>query len=210
MHTIAIFGGTFNPIHKGHLQTSVNIQNQFKFDSYVFLPCKIPTIKPPALASNQQRIKMIELAIKHYPSFKIDLREIERDSPSYMVETLESFRSEYPEASINLIIGYDSFISLPRWYQWEKLISLANILIISRNEFATEATPEIMRDFLKKYQSKDKTGILNQQAGTVLLFDAGHYEISSTQIREEIKKKQDVSFQLPEEVYQYIKAEGLY
>lgn len=210
MHSIAIFGGTFDPIHNGHLQTSLAIQTYFKFDDYVFLPCKIPAIKPPALANNQQRINMIELAIKNYPSLKIDLREIERDTPSYMVDTLESFRLQYPEAAITLIIGYDSFISLPRWYQWEKLITLANILVINRDEFAQQEIPIVMHNFLKTHQSNDQNALLKHQAGTVFLFDAGHYVISSTAIREELKQEKDVSLKLPKEVYQYIKDEGLY
>lgn len=189
MQHIAIFGGTFDPIHNGHLKTSQSIQNYFKFDSYRFLPCKIPTIKPAAQASNEQRIKMIELAIQDYPEFQIDKREIERDSPSYMVDTLQSFKKEYPKASITLIIGYDAFLSLPRWYQWEKLISLAHLLVINRNEFADSIIPESMQAFLKQYQTEDKTVLLKQPAGTVFLFDAGHYLISSTAIRAAIKNK---------------------
>ncbi|PWY56255.1 nicotinic acid mononucleotide adenylyltransferase [Legionella qingyii] len=210
MHSIAIFGGTFDPIHNGHLQASITIQNYFKFDSYIFLPCKIPTIKPPSLANNAQRIEMINLAIKDIPDFKLDLREIKRDTPSYMVETLLSFRLEYPNASITLIIGHDAFLSLPHWYQWEKIITLANLLVINRVEFADQPTPEIMRKFLKKHQSKSKKELLRTQAGIVFLFDAGHYEISSTSIREEIKKGAEVKNKLPYAIYEYIKSQELY
>lgn len=153
---------------------------------------------------------MLELAIKDYPHFKLDLREIERDTPSYMVETLQSFRNEYPSASITLIIGYDAFISLPKWHQWDKLITLANILVINRNEFVQNRVPELIQQFLMNYQCKEKWALLNSKAGTVLMFDAGHYEISSTMIREEIKNGKDVGFKIPKEVYQYIKHEGLY
>lgn len=210
MRSIAIYGGTFDPIHNGHLQTSITIQDYFKFDSYLFLPCKVPALKFSAIANTKQRIKMIELAIKDYPHFNIDLREIERDTPSYMVETLGSFREEYPNAAITLIIGYDSFISLPHWHQWEQLISLANILVINRNEFSNQKIPEVMQQFLKKHQSIDKNAVLQHKAGIVYLFDAGHYEISSRVIREELKQKTNLSSMLPKEVYQYIKDEGLY
>ncbi|MCW8469104.1 nicotinate-nucleotide adenylyltransferase [Fluoribacter gormanii] len=210
MYSIAIFGGTFDPIHNGHLQTSINIQHYFKFDSYIFLPCKIPTIKPPSLANNAQRVEMVKLAIKDVADFKLDLREIERDTPSYMVETLQSFRLEYPSASITLIIGYDAFLSLPHWYQWDKIITLANLLVINRGEFADQPTPEIMQKFLKKHQSKSKSELLSAQAGNVYLFDAGHYEISSTSIREDIKKGADVKNKLPYTIYEYIKSQELY
>ncbi|HHT0593141.1 TPA: nicotinate-nucleotide adenylyltransferase [Legionella anisa] len=210
MHSIAIFGGTFDPIHNGHLQASKFIQTHIKFDSYIFLPCKTPTIKPPTLANNEQRVEMLRLAIKEIPDFKLDLREIKRDTPSYMVETLESFRLEYPNASITLIIGYDAFLSLPRWHQWEKIITLANLLVINRKEYARQAVPEIMQIFLEKYRTRSKIELLNTQAGSVFLFDAGNYDISSTFIREEIEKGADVKNKLPQAVYQYIKDQGLY
>lgn len=210
MYHIAIFGGTFDPIHNGHLQTSLAIQSYFQFDTYLFLPCKIPTIKAPTLANSQQRIKMIELAINVYPGFKLDLREIERDSPSYMVETLQSFREEFQDASITLIMGYDAFISLPSWHQWEKLITLANLLVINRDEFILHSMPIIIQKFLEQHQSTEKSELLNNKSGVVLRFDAGHYDISSTMIRKEIKQKKDVRSKIPIKVYQYIKDEGLY
>ncbi|MGC1182265.1 nicotinate-nucleotide adenylyltransferase [Legionella sp.] len=210
MDSLAIFGGTFDPIHNGHLQTSLNIQTHFKFDSYVFLPCKIPITKPPPLANTQQRIKMIQLAIKDYPSLNIDLREITRDSPSYMVETLESFRLEFPQAAITLIMGYDSFSLLPTWYQWKKLITLGNILVINRNDFYRPQLSELLQNFLKKYQCKEKTAILKNQSGAIFFFNAGYYEISSTKIREEIKQGKEVDSKLPKAVYHYIRDEGLY
>ena len=210
MHSIAIFGGTFDPIHNGHVLTSINIQNYFHFDSYTLLPCKVPTLKPAALATNQQRIDMIQLAIKELPCFKVDLREIERATPSYMVETLQSFRLEYPTASITLIMGYDSFVSLPLWHQWEDIIVLANILVINRNEFAQHELTQTMHAFLKKHQSKNKMDILQRQASTIFLFDAGHYNISSTQIREQLGKNEGLNHQLPKRVYEYIKDAGLY
>ncbi|CAM3018185.1 nicotinate-nucleotide adenylyltransferase NadD [Legionella steigerwaltii] len=210
MHSIAILGGTFDPIHNGHLQTSIAIQTHFKFDSFVFLPCKTPTIKLPTLANTVQRVEMIKLAIKNIPDFKLDLREVERDTPSYMVETLKSFRMEYPNSSIALIIGYDAFISLPLWYEWEKIITLANLLVINRSEFTSHPIPEIMSNFLEKYSIKNKIELLNNQAGCVFLFDAGNYKISSTSVREEIKKGADVSNMLPYTVYEYIKSQGLY
>ncbi|MBI2785398.1 MAG: nicotinate-nucleotide adenylyltransferase [Legionella longbeachae] len=210
MQSIAIFGGTFDPIHNGHLQTSITIQAYFKFDSYFFLPCKTPTIKPPSFASSKQRIHMIKLAIHNHRHFRIDLREIERHTPSYMVETLTSFRLEYPQASITLILGYDAFLSLPNWFEWEKLITLANLLVLNRPEYAMQASPEIMQNFLKQHQKMNEAALLNTQAGSVFLFNAGNYEISSTMLREKIKKGIDVQNQLPHSVYEYIKNQELY
>jgi nicotinate-nucleotide adenylyltransferase len=210
MYSIAIFGGTFDPIHIGHLQTSLTIQAHFKFNAYVFLPCKTPTIKAATVANTKQRLEMIRRAINNHQSFKLDLREIERATPSYMVETLESFRTEYPDASITLVIGYDAFLSLPQWYQWKKIITLAHLLVINRSEFVKQPISEIMRKFLNDYQLNNKTELLNTQAGSVFLFDAGNYEISSSSLRADIKKGADVKNKLPISVYEYIKHQGLY
>ncbi|MFI4918273.1 MAG: nicotinate-nucleotide adenylyltransferase [Legionellales bacterium] len=212
MHSIAIFGGTFDPIHNGHIQTSINIQNTFHFDRYYFLPCKAPVLKSPSLANSEQRIAMLNLAIKPHPEFQLDLREIHRESPSYMVDTLESLRTENPTASVTLIIGHDAFLSLPQWHHWEKIPQLANLLVINRAELSRQKsiTSEAIKKLLKNHQTKNKTDLLMSLAGSVVLFDAGNYTISSTLIREEIKQEKMTSGLLPDEVCNYIKQLQLY
>lgn len=209
MYSIALFGGTFDPVHNGHIQTSLTIQHQFHFDSYRFIPCKVPTIKPAAIANNEQRIAMLELAINKHGFCDIDLREIKRETPSYMVETLESIRQEHPEASLTLVLGYDAFLSLPKWHQWENIIKLAHLLVINRDAFNIQPS-DLMKEFLHKYKTKDKECLKNKHSGTIYEFNAGDYPISSTEIKSELKKHSNVSTQLPIEVYDYIKQQGLY
>ncbi|BCA95282.1 putative nicotinate-nucleotide adenylyltransferase [Legionella antarctica] len=210
MHSIAILGGTFDPVHNGHIQTSLSIQSNFKFDDFYFLPCKAPTLKLPTCARPVQRIEMLQIAIKHYPDFKLDLREIRRDSPSYMVETLASFREEMKNTAITLIMGYDAFLSLPQWHQWHRIIELANLLVINRSLFSKHPIPEAIKKLLIQHETKRKTQLLTQPAGAVFLFNAGNYEISSTHIRDDLKKNKSVETRLPGEVYEYIKTQELY
>lgn len=210
MYSIAIFGGTFDPVHNGHLQTSVNIQHYFKFDDYYFLPCKTPALKSASLANSQQRIDMLTLALKNYPEFKIDRREIDRDTPSYMTETLSSFRHEYPTDSISLIIGYDAFLSLPQWYQWEKLISLANILVINRKQYQDEMINKALQALIHSNQCKNPIELLRFKSGKLAFFDAGNYDISSTDIRLDIKHGQHITDKIPPEVLTYITSQHLY
>lgn len=210
MHSIAIFGGTFDPVHNGHIKTSLTIQSYFRFDSYYFLPCKNPTIKPQSSASSKQRVEMLELAIKPYSDFKIDTREIDRDTPSYMTYTLQSVRSEHNNASLTLIIGYDALLSLPGWYQWEKIITLANLLVINREEFSQQPIPEPIKNLLNQNRNDDKNALLSHKSGIMCLFDAGHYDIASTRIREQLKQHKELKNELPESVYDYIKRQGLY
>lgn len=210
MYSLAIFGGTFDPVHNGHIQTGITIQNNFHFDSFCYLPCKIPALKPPAHANNEQRIEMLQLALKNRPDFSVDLREIKRNSPSYMVETLKSFRKEHQNASITLILGYDSFISLPQWHQWTQILTLANILVINRNHFKQTAIPEELNPFMIQHRNDSKDALLNTKAGTICFFDAGNYPISSTDLRNKLRNKQDVANALPQSVYEYIKQWALY
>lgn len=210
MTSIAIFGGTFDPVHQGHLQTSINIQQQFHFDAYYFLPCKIPALKAPSLANNQQRIEMLKLALSDHPQFSIDLREIERDTPSYMVETLKSIRSQYPDAAITLIMGYDAFRSLPLWHEWQSLIKLANLLIINREQQEQLECVTELNTLLKMHETMQQEDLLNNNEGFIYFFNAGDYPISSTEIRTKLKLRQKVTDLLPAEVYQYIKKWNLY
>lgn len=207
MQSIAIFGGTFDPVHNGHILTSLAIQSYFNFDLYYLLPCKTPTLKQQAIANTQQRIEMLQLAIKKYSALKLDLREINRNTPSYMVDTLSSFRDENEKDSITLIMGYDAFLSLPLWHQWEKIIKLANLLIINRNSFSNAPVPESIIKLLDQHRTEVKTELLNKRSGLIYLFEAGNYEISSTDIRKDLIKN---DHRLPEEVYEYIKLKGLY
>ena len=210
MHSIALFGGTFDPVHVGHIQTSFAIQKEFNFNSFFFVPCKIPVIKATSVASSEQRIAMLQLAIQAHKQFTIDLREINRDSPSYMVETLQSFRTDYPQASITLIIGYDSLLTLPQWFHWQELIQLANILVLKRTNFADKKIPEEILQLLSKHETQNKLQLLAHEAGCILQYDAGNFAISSTMIREKIKAKQNISAFVPQEVEEYIKKFGIY
>lgn len=127
-----------------------------------------------------------------------------------MVYTLQNFRQEYTDSSLTLIIGYDGLLNLPQWYQWEKIISLANLLVINREEFFQQPVPKSVQTLLNQYRNDDKNILLNHHAGSICLYNAGHYDISSTKIREQLKQHKDVKSNLPDLVYDYIKKQELY
>lgn len=210
MRRIALLGGTFDPIHNGHLKTSIAIQSHFNFDEYYFVPCKEPTLKPHSKAQSMQRIDMIRLAIKKYKYFALDLREVNRDTPSYMVETLESYRQEYKKASISLIMGYDAFITLPQWHQWTQIIELANIIVINRAHYGHMEMSNSLTELLKKHLVTNKEQLLDSQAGCIIMFDAGHYPISSTDLRKAFEQDEVDASKLPEDILQYIIQSKLY
>ena len=152
---------------------------------------------------------MIKLAIQNHKNLNLDLREMTRNTPSYMVDTLNSFREEYEDASITLIMGYDAFLSLPQWHEWEQIIELTNLLVMHRHGFTHQPIPKAIKMLLEIHQSTRKSKLLTSRSGVVILFDAGHYDISSSYIREELKQI-DMKHMIPKEIYEYIKALGLY
>ena len=210
INNVLIYGGAFDPPHNGHLNTAIAVQNHFHFDRFIFLPSKTPVLKNPSLASCEQRLEMLNLAIKGHPEFEVDPRETTRDTPSFMVETLESFRQELGYmTSITLGLGRDAFLQLPKWHAWEKIISLCNILVIKRDVGVADEGKSL-RKLVLMHETSDKSILKISPHGKIYPFDAGHYPISSSWIREQLKTGQDVGAYLPAGVYEYIKNRALY
>jgi len=211
INTILIYGGSFDPPHYGHLNTALAVQNDMHFERFIFVPCKIPVLKAATLASSEQRICMLKLALKDHPEFEIDRREISRSSPSYMVDTLISFRDELgDQASITLLLGIEVFTQLPEWHRWEDIFSLSNLLVM-RRKLPNEVTlPEPLKARLLTHEVFDKNNLLAHPFGKICLYDAGQYAISSTWLRSQMHSGRNLDPYLPANVLQYIKDHNLY
>lgn len=209
MRHIAILGGTFDPIHNGHLQTALAIQHFFHFACFYLLPCNVPVLKAKTIATNQQRIEMISLAIANLKDFALDLREINRSTPSYMTETLIDIRAQNPDTAISLVLGYDAFLSLPLWHNWDKIIQLTNLLIIKRAGMDQPLTPTL-DGFLLQHRTTNKEELLHSPYGKIYDFNAGNYPISSTEIKAKLAKREEVASLMPPQVVEYINKYKLY
>ena len=208
---IIIYGGSFDPIHLGHLTTAKSVQNYFKFERFIFLPCKTPLLKKPTTASSEQRLRMLELALEPYPQFQIDSREIRRTTPSFMVDTLQSFRYELGyEIAITLLLGKDAFLQLPQWHSWRTILTLSHVLVMDRVQKQQEVIPELLIDLLKTHQTTDKNYLLTKACGKIYQYNAGHIDISSTQLRKKQHLKDNIQAYVPKAVYQYIQQENIY
>lgn len=212
--SIAIYGGTFDPVHNGHLKTAIRIQTLCHFDRFLFLPCKVPVLKDKAQASTKQRIDMLELALAEQDKsldFELNLSEINREGPSYMIETLKNFRNlSGNELSITLIIGQDSFNQLPLWHLWDELIKQANILIMDRSGIAADQNSTLLSDLLENHETSALENLKNQPYGQIYRFNAGDYNMSSTLIRNLIHAKQSPVDYLPRSVLNYIEKNQIY
>ncbi len=213
MKHLALFGGTFSPIHQGHINMARALQEHFQFDQFIFLPNKAPVIDKLATASSSDRLKMLQLALAPYPLFKIDERELHRKTPSFMIETLLSLHKELGNSltKITLIIGMDSFLQFHRWHDWKTLFTLCNLIVLKRPKCRIDL-PAPLREELAKGSIHAITDEkeLTQTCGGFYYFDAGAYNFSSTTLRELIAAGQDVSNFIPPSVLDYIKDNALF
>ncbi len=208
---LLIYGGSFDPPHLGHLNTALKVQDYFHFQSFIFLPCKTPVLKQPTMASATSRIDMLKLMLQSHSEFSISTQETDRESPSYMAETLASYRQKTgPSSSITLLLGMDAFLNLHYWHAWEQIPLLCNLLIMKRQNTPEQEIPDALKPLLFNNLCGNPITIKTHPYGKVAYFDAGQYPISSTQLRKKMHLKIDISDELDPNVYHYIKSHGLY
>lgn len=203
MKRLLIYGGSFDPPHLGHIKTASAVQKKFNFDTFFFVPCKQPVLKSKSIASSAQRLDMLKLALTSYSQFEfqIDTRELDRDTPSFMLDTLTSFQEEYKnKASITLLLGMDAFLELPRWHQWKKILTCCDLLVMQR-----------AGEDQNKTISRELEAALHASSCQLIFFEAGNYPIASSTLRKRIKAGEELEGNLlPKAVYDYITAHHLY
>ena len=214
---IGIFGGTFNPIHYGHLRAAEEAREKLGLDKIIFIHSGNPPLKNIELADAEHRYKMARLAISGNKYFKISAIEYRKKDKSYTVDTLEKLHRLYPKARLYFITGIDAFIDIPNWWKPERLLRLADFIVISRPRFRfsmlsaspyIKADKEILRQLdsgkLQSYHTK-----LKSKRGLTLL-GLTPIGISATMLRERIKKGTSIKYLLPEEVESYIITDKIY
>lgn len=209
MANILIFGGTFDPVHKGHLAVAQCVQNEFSFAEFLFLPCKTPELKNMPATTTQMRLEMLSLALQPFPQFKIELEEVARNTPSYMIETVHNMYKKYPPpCTLTLLMGFDVFKSLPLWQEWEEIITTTNILVVRRTQ--QNNLPAELQTCMRLREVHDKNEFLRAKSGRIMQFNAGNYDISSTAVRNMLQNQEDVQHLIPPVIYNYIAQKNLY
>lgn len=203
---ICLFGGTFDPVHYGHLKPLNELQQYLAADAVYVLPASIPPHRPAPQASSEQRQNMLQLALREYPGFILDSRELERSGPSWTVLTLQSFRQQYPDASLCLVMGSDAFNGLSSWYHWQQIPQLANIIVIERAGMKTAKRP----DWATEHLVRDVDSLRESKSSSILYVSLKGYDISATEIRQRMAQKLDVTGMLPDNVIDYIRQNGIY
>lgn len=194
MAAIGLLGGTFDPIHLGHLVLAESARESFGLEKVVFVPAGQPPHKPDAvLAPARERLRMVEIAVADNPYFAVSALEVERPGPSYTVETVAALRLAEPGLDWHLIVGSDALAELPTWYQYERLLGMVRVLAAARP--GTElALPDGLEDW----------------AGRIAFFHPPGLAISSTVIRERARRGLSLRYLVPDRVVAYIREKGFY
>src|SRR3990167_2133050 len=194
---IGIFGGAFDPIHYGHLRLALDFLQILNLSEVRFIPCKSPVHKDANIATPQQRLALLNLALQNVPQFCIDDREIKRDTPSYMIDTVKSLRKDFPHAPLCLLLGSDAFLDLDQWKDWQQLLDYVHIVVGLR-----AGTPfllnETLTQFLSAQQMEDATDLQQKLQGGIYIQNISQLAISASDIRSQIAAHLNVRFLLPD------------
>ncbi|HEX6832976.1 MAG TPA: nicotinate-nucleotide adenylyltransferase, partial [Rudaea sp.] len=153
MHTIAILGGTFDPIHNAHLRVAWEAADALDAEVRL-MPANVPPHRPAPAASPAQRVAMLRAALQGQDRLTIDTRELERDGPSYMVDTLRDLRAEFgPERPLVLLLGADAVVGLPGWHEWQRLFDFAHIVVLTRPGHELLPTPQLKAEIASRHSS---------------------------------------------------------
>ena len=206
---VGIFGGTFDPVHFGHLRAAHEAREILALRDFRLLPAGTPPHRARPSASAEHRLAMLQLVVAASPGFRVDDREIRRKGTSYMVDTLAQIREEEGDTPIVLIIGQDAANHLDLWYQWRSLFDLAHIAIMRRPDSRHTWTGELLEQMRSRISpTAEQLGI--EAAGKVFQMEVTQLAISSTGIRQQLEAGRSPRFLLPDNVIDYIEENGLY
>jgi len=206
---LALLGGTFDPVHYAHLRCADEARVKLGLESLYLLPAGVPPHRASPQASNPQRLKMLQLALAEFPQLQIDTRELDRDGPSYMVDTLQELRNESPQRPLLLLIGQDAANDLDRWQRWQDLFELAHIVIMTRPGQRPAYRSELEQQIDRRLHT-DVQSMLESTAGGVLALQVTAIDVCATTIKTMIGLGRSPRGMLPGPVLDYINEEGLY
>ncbi|QXH35260.1 nicotinate-nucleotide adenylyltransferase [Pseudomonas muyukensis] len=206
---VGILGGTFDPVHIGHLRSALEVAEFMRLDELRLLPNARPPHRDTPQVSAQDRLAMVRGAVAGVGCLSVDDRELARDKPSYTIDTLESLRAELnTHDQLFLVLGWDAFCGLPSWHRWEELLQHCHILVLQRPDADVEP-PDALRNLLAARSQSDPTA-MSGPAGHISFVWQTPLAVSATQIRQLLASGKSARFLVPDAVLAYIEAHDLY
>lgn len=215
---IGILGGSFDPVHNGHLHLATTFLKELDLAELRFIPLSNPAHRPASLASSEQRLEMLKLAIENYALLKVDDYELQRNEISYTINTLKHLRKNIGDTPLCMLIGIDNFKTLNSWHQWQSLLDYAHIVIANRPENGAQGGNDKMDDEMQEFMNNFVTTSVEdlhlQSAGCIIKLDIPMLDVSSTQIRNNFQSGLMSNLKseslLPDKVLDFIQAHQLY
>ena len=206
---IGVFGGSFDPIHKGHIESLKSVTEQLNLSKVLVIPNKVSPLKDLSVASSLEKIKMLEIAFKDFKEIEIEDYELKKEGPSFMIETLQHLNKKLGKKKhFLLIIGEDSFQSFNRWKNYQHIVKMTSILVMNRpglnNDLTTKAI-ELHQDYIE-----NTYGDNNFKKGKIYFIKIKPNPASSTLIRENIDDQSVLSEGLDDDVLKYLKEQKIY
>jgi len=206
---IGFLGGTFDPIHFGHLRPALEIQQALDLQALYLMPNYIAPHKSKSLASAQQRIDMVQLAIQDTPTLQLTTQELLRPSRSYTIDTLKLLRQQYPETPLCFIMGMDSLIQFDSWYRYQEILSYCHLVVSHRPGWEPQFN-SVISELLRKHQISDPTQLHQFLSGHIYFQSTTQLAISSSEIRDLLATNKSINFLTPQPVCAYIKEQRCY
>ena len=213
---LGVFGGTFDPIHNGHIFPVLAAAEKADIKKVALMPCYIPSHKSPATASSEDRLKMVELICADYPLFYPDPRDINRGKPTFSIDSLKEIRQAMPTTPICFFIGTDSLQNLFTWHDLPTLFTLCHFVVCARKGDSVNAMQSYpnkhtqLKTLLNQRQISNPMALHNSLAGHIYIADTEVLTVSSSLIRQQLKKNQSVANFLPPKILDYIQQHKLY
>lgn len=206
---IGVFGGTFDPIHKGHLEVAEMAFTLCSLEQIIFIPAKVPPHKEPPQASFEDRLNMVVLACQDKPAYICSAIEGERQGPSYSLHTIRRLKEEVAAADeLFFIVGLDTFLEIHSWYEYQEVISTIHFIVIGREGYQGQALNQVLQE--EGYIRRKNRVWENEKKRKLYLMEHSPVGISSTQLRENMNKTEQAVRFLPSTVLNYIKKNKLY
>lgn len=208
---VGVYGGTFDPIHYGHLRCAWEVAEALKLNRLHMIPAGSPPLRGQPGADGPDRSAMLSMALAERqaaPELVCDDRELGRQGPSYTFDTLQEFRSEYPSCCLWLVLGEDAFSRFDRWYRWDEFLALTNLLIVPRPGF-TEARSPAIASLVERAQVPLEAA-LDAEAGALVELTITPLAISATEVRALLAAGRSPRFLTPDSVIDYIQTRSLY